>query len=62
MDAIMATPNPNKAKASTARENPLDRLARVLSDSADLSDDEEEEEEPESEPTPASVPASQAHH
>lgn len=47
MDAIMASPNP-KAKAQTpARENPLDRLARALSASADFSDEEEDEEDEE---------------
>jgi carbonic anhydrase len=66
MDAIMASPNP-KAKATTeARENPLDRLARALSESADFGGEDEEEEDDEEpadpEPTPATVPAEKAHH
>jgi carbonic anhydrase len=45
-DAIMASPNPNAAKATpNARENPLDRLARALSASADTSEEEADEEE-----------------
>jgi len=45
MDAIMASPNPKGKAPSAARENPLDRLARALSASAEFSDDDEEEED-----------------
>jgi carbonic anhydrase len=44
MDAIMASPNP-KGGASSVRENPLERLARALSESATFGDDEEDEED-----------------
>ncbi|MET0387206.1 MAG: carbonic anhydrase [Polyangiales bacterium] len=51
-DAIMAAPNP-RAK----QENPLDRLARVLAESAAVSvHDEDEDEEEEEEPTPKPAP------
>jgi carbonic anhydrase len=58
MDAIMASPNPNGKPAAKARENPLDRLARALSDSANLSNqtEEDEEEEEEAAPEPPSNP------
>jgi carbonic anhydrase len=70
MDAIMASPNPKGKAGLNARENPLDRLARALSESADLGADEEEEEEDDDEPEqssppvkpPAAMPAGQAHH
>jgi carbonic anhydrase len=55
MDAIMASPNPKAKAATPARENPLDRLARALSASAEFSDDDEEEDEEEAQP------AEQAH-
>jgi carbonic anhydrase len=71
MDAIMTTPNPKGkgAGAGDAKENPLERLARALSESANLSDDEEDEGEEESEgtteeahETPEAMPAEKAHH
>jgi carbonic anhydrase len=72
MEAIMATPNPKGKHGATgeAKENPLERLARALSESADLSDEEEDEGEEEEEPAaeqeepakPAAIPAKQAHH
>lgn len=48
MDAIMASPNPKGKAASSAPENPLDRLARALSESADFGADEGEDDEDES--------------
>lgn len=68
-DAIMAIPNPNKPaeQAPPPPENPLDRLARALAESADTSwDDEDGDEEDdfdEDEPTsaaPAALPAGRA--
>jgi len=56
MDAIMATPNPKAKAATPARENPLDRLARALSASAEFSDEDEEEEDEEE-----AAPAQPAH-
>lgn len=66
MDAILSGVNP-KGKGAAARENPLDRLARALSESANTGGDEEEEEVTEEEPQPAAapaqaVPAESAHH
>jgi hypothetical protein len=77
MEAIMASPNPKgKQAAGKTNENPLERLARALSESADLSGEDEEEEEGgeeeaeepaaeephETPPKPAAMPAKQAHH
>lgn len=70
MDAIMTTPRGKSASGGDPKDNPLERLARALSESADLSADEEEgeeEEEPEAAPeetpeTPAAMPADKAHH
>lgn len=49
MDAIMASPSA-KGKAG-ARENPLERLARALAESADFGDDSEDEEDEPVDPT-----------
>ena len=55
MDAIMASPNPKgKAAKEDERENPLERLARALSESANFSvGDEDEDDEEEAEGPPA---------
>lgn len=63
MEAIMASPNPKgKHAAGDAKENPLERLARALAESANFSDEGDDEEEEEEEEEPAAMPAEQAHH
>lgn len=52
MDAIMSGVNP-KGKVAPGRENPLDRLARALSESASSGDDDEEESDEEAPAEPA---------